>query len=61
MYFFREKIEYTLPFYPIFLCGSKYKSEDDLNDKRNVLRSYMHTPLKMRSQTGEIEHGFRRD
>ena len=24
-----------------------------------LLISFLHTPLKMRSQTGEIEHGFR--
>ena len=41
MLIFRDKMRYTLPFLPVFLCGSKYHSKNDEHDKRNILKKHI--------------------
>lgn len=43
MLILRDKMQYTLPFFPVFLCGSKYHSKNDEHDKRNILKKYIET------------------
>ena len=41
-------------------CIANAKLEDTgFNYTMSLIQGKLHTPLKMRSQTGEIEHGFR--
>ena len=41
MLIFRNRMRYTLPFIPVFLCGSKYHSKNDEHDKRNILKNHI--------------------
>ena len=41
MFIFRDKMRYTPPFFPVFLCGSKYRSKNDEHDKRNILKNHI--------------------
>ena len=41
------------------MCGRYYIAEEDSAAELQEIIEQLRTPPKLRSQTGEIEHGFR--